>query len=356
MASLPEQQMISHIIDPQFLGELEEHLRPHDGAFFWAVKVLDEHYCQKSISIEALWAWIYMTLCNTGTLVLKEECERSLLPEGCDVERLDAIATEIAQYADQPGKVEVMLGQLGIPIQKWDWDAFDNKCRLGRLSGLQPARLQDTTLGARHDLLAKQPAHIGNTTLSQHLAELNNNSQVTSSVASSQPSQTDHLNAAQQTNNFPSELLDPQLKQLDLESIMSRNEVLASKSSWKKTPMQLPAPSPNFPVSDIRNEDKGKQSMGPPPPPQHIDGPYVEALHKPVESPDAHVEPLSPVRAPDLTGLPPQKQAELVLQQLRDLGERQKARDGKYRSVADELRKGQAQAQKEGGDVDMDGK
>lgn len=319
-----------------------------------------------------------MTLCNTGTLVLKEECERSLLPEGCDVERLDAIATEIAQYADQPGKVEVMLGQLGIPIQKWDWDAFDNKCRLGRLSGLQPARLQDTTLGARHDLLAKQPAHIGNTTLSQHLAELNNNSQVTSSVASSQPSQTDHLNAAQQTNNFPSELLDPQLKQLDLESIMSRNEVLASKSSWKKTPMQLPAPSPNFPVSDvsnpvigkastitfartdiqsqIRNEDKGKQSMGPPPPPQHIDGPYVEALHKPVESPDAHVEPLSPVRAPDLTGLPPQKQAELVLQQLRDLGERQKARDGKYRSVADELRKGQAQAQKEGGDVDMDGK
>ncbi|KAH0348050.1 hypothetical protein KCU83_g6373, partial [Aureobasidium melanogenum] len=355
MASLPEQQMASPIIDPQFLEELEEHLRPHDGAFFWVVKVLDEHYCQKSISIEALWAWMFMTLYNTGTLVLIGECERSLLPGGCDVQRLEAIATEIAQYADQPGKVEAMLGQLGIPIQKWDWDAFDNKCRLGRLSGLQPVRLQDTTLGARHNLVANQPAHIGNTTLSQHLAGLNNNPQVTSSVASSQPPQTDHLNAAQQTNNFPSELLDPRLEQMDLESIMSRNEALASKSSWKKTPMQLPAPSPNFPVSDIRDEGKGKQSMEPPPLPQHIDGPYVKSLHKPVKSPDAHIEPLSPVRAPNLTGLPPQKQAELVLQQLRDLGERQKTRNGKYRSVADELKKGQAQSQQEGDEVDMGG-
>ncbi|KAG9654047.1 hypothetical protein KCU64_g7474, partial [Aureobasidium melanogenum] len=310
MASLPEQQMASPIIDPQFLEELEEHLRPHDGAFFWVVKVLDEPYCQKSISIEALWAWMFMTLYNTGTLVLIGECERSLLPGGCDVQRLEAIATEIAQYADQPGKVEAML-------------------------------------------VANQPAHIGNTTLSQHLAGLNNNPQVTSSVASSQPPQTDHLNAAQQTNNFPSELLDPRLEQMDLESIMSRNEALASKSSWKKTPMQLPAPSPNFPVSDIRDEGKGKQSMEPPPLPQHIDGPYVKSLHKPVKSPDAHIEPLSPVRAPNLTGLPPQKQAKLVLQQLRDLGERQKARNGKYRSVADELKKGQAQSQKEGDDVEM---
>lgn len=72
MASLPEQQMATPIIDRQFLEELEvchddvsglystktymsqEHLEPHDGAFFWVVKVLDEHYCQRSISVEAL--------------------------------------------------------------------------------------------------------------------------------------------------------------------------------------------------------------------------------------------------------------------------------------------------------------
>ncbi|KAG9835652.1 hypothetical protein KCU98_g7093, partial [Aureobasidium melanogenum] len=354
MASLPDQQMATPIIDAQFLGELEEHLRPHDAAFFWVVKVLDEHYCQKSINIEALWAWIFMTLHNTETLVLLERCRRFLLPGGCDVERLDAIATNVAQHADQPEVVEAMLGQLGISIQKWDWDAFDNERRLGRLSGLQPARVHQTTLGARHNLVANQPAHNGNTSLSQHLAELNNNSQVTSSIASSQP-QTDHLNAAQQTNDFPSEPLDPQLEQLDLESIMSRNEALASKSSWKKTSMQLPAPFPNFPLSDIRNEGKAKQSMVPPPLPQHIDGPCVESLHRLVESPDAHIEPLSPGRTPNLTGLPTQKQAEIVLQQLRHHGERQKARDGKYRSVADELRKGQAQSQQEGDDVDMGG-
>ncbi|KAH0371609.1 hypothetical protein KCU65_g1715, partial [Aureobasidium melanogenum] len=335
---------------------LQEHLRPHDGAFFWVVKVLDEYYCQKSISIEALWAWIYMTLYNTGTLVLIEDCERFLLPEGCDLERLDAIATEISRYADQPREVEAMLHSLGIPIQKWDWYEFDNRCRLVRLGGHQPAPLAPITLGARHGLFTNRLAQIVNTTLPQHLAEQNNNPAVTSSVAPSQ-SQTDHLNA-EQTNNFP---LDPQLEQSDLESIMSRNGSLASQSSWKKTPMQLPAPSPNFPVSDVSNLVMRKASTTTFAhtniQPQRIDGPYVESLHKPVASPDAHIEPLNPARAPDLTGLPSQKQAELVLQQLRDHGERQKACEGKYRSVADELKKaqGQAQAQEEGDDVGMGG-
>ncbi|KAG9681980.1 hypothetical protein KCU95_g14601, partial [Aureobasidium melanogenum] len=339
MASLPEQQMTTPVVDAQFLEELEEHLRPHDGAFFWVVKVLDEYYCQKSISIEALWAWIYMTLYNSGTLGLIEECERFLLPEGCNLERLDAIATEISRHADQPREVEAMLHRLGIPIQKWDWYEFDNRCRLVRLGGLQPAPLTPTTLGTRHDIFANRLAQIVKTMPSQHLAELNNNPPVTSSVTTSQP-QTDHLNAAQQNNNF---MLDPQLEQSDLESIMSRNGSLASQSSWKKTLMQLPAPSPNFPISDMRNEGNAKQSMGPPPLPQRIDGPHVEPLHKPIEAPNAHVEPLNPARAPNLAGLPSQKQAELVLQQLRDHAERQKAREGKYRSVADELKRGQNQ-------------
>lgn len=313
-----------------------------------------------------------MTLYNTETLVLVEECERFLLPEGCDLERLDAIATEISRHADQPREVEAMLHQLGIPTQKWDWYEFDNRCRLVRLGELQPTPVDQIAFGVRQGLFANRLAQIVNTTLPQHFAEENNNPRITSLVASSQP-QTDHLNAGQ-TNNFP---LDPQL---DLLSSISRINDVAQRSippnsSWKKTPMQLPAPSPNFPVSDVsnfstrktfittftetniqsqvRNEGNGKKSIGPPPSPQHIDGPCVDALHEAIEAPDAYIEPLSFVRAPNLTGLPSQKQAELVLQQLRDHGERQKARDGKHRSVADELKKSQTQGQKEGGDANM---
>lgn len=146
-----------------------------------------------------------------------------------------------------------MLHRLGMPIQKWDWYEFDNRCRLVRLGGLQPAPLAPITLGTRHDIFANRLAQIVNTMPSQHLAELNNNPPVTSLVASSQP-QTDHLNA-EQTNNLT---LDPQLEHSDLESTMSRNGSLASQSSWKKTPMQLPTPSPNFPISDVSYQSRAK--------------------------------------------------------------------------------------------------
>ncbi|KAK6008208.1 hypothetical protein QM012_000111 [Aureobasidium pullulans] len=355
MSSLPGKPTDCPIIDPLFLQELEERLRLHDGHFFWVVRFLDEYYCQSSINIEALWARIYLTLRDTGTLFLAERCRINLMPRGCDVERLDAVSTYVSQIIGQPEKILEMFDNWSVAIARREWETIDNRRRLERLSGSQSARDDEFTASASHNLVADQPAHNENTTLSQHLAEVSSEPQVTPSTVANQPAQIDHLNAAQQNTNSPIKKLDSQPKKSDLEFIMSRNEAPISKSSWKKTSMQLPPPFPNFPISDVRNEGKGKQPMGPPPLPQHIDGPYVQPLRKPIEAPDAHIEPLSSVRAPNITGLSPQKQAELVLQQLRDHGERHKARTGKYRSVADELKKGQTQADKEGGDVEMGG-
>lgn len=341
---------------------LQDHWRPHDGRFFCIVRFLDEYYYQKSISTEALWARIYMTLSDTRTLFLIERCRTNLIPKGCDVEKLDAISTFVAQSAGQPEKVLEMFDNWSAPIAPRQWETLDNKRRLERLSGSQSACVDDVTLDASHSPLANQPAHHGNVTLSQHLAETTNNFQVTSSTITRQPLQTDHLDAAQQGIHSFVDSLDPQLRESDLESIMSRDEAPVCKSAWKKIPMELPAPFPNFPISDVssvverkastikfthtntrsqvRNEGNGKQSMGSPPPRQQLDSPYVEPLHKPVEAPDAQIEPLRPVRAPEFSGLSPQKQAELVYQQLLAHGERQKAREGKYRGVADELKKG----------------
>ncbi|KAI4727220.1 hypothetical protein E4T49_04949 [Aureobasidium sp. EXF-10728] len=136
------------------------------------------------------------------------------------------------------------------------------------------------------------------------------------------------------------------------------------KSPWKKNPMLLTPLAPNFPISDVRNEGKGKQPMGPPPLPEHVasalahEGAYVAPLYKPVESLDKYIEPLSPVLAPKLDGLPVEEQAELVYKQLLAVGERQKDITGKYRSVADDLKaqaEAEVEAQKKGDDVDMGG-
>lgn len=264
---------------------LQEHWKYHDGHFFWLVRFLDEYYYQKSISIEALWARIYMTLSDTGTLFLIERCRMNLMPEGCDVESLNAISTVVAQSAGQPEKILEMFDNWGAPIAPREWEILDNNRRLERLSGPQHARIHEFTLGASHNLVDNQPAHNENVTLSQHLAGLVNNPHAAPSRASSQPAQTDHLSAAQQDTNFSLDLLDPQLNKTDLEFIMSRNEAPVRKSSWKKNPMHLPAPFPNFPISDVsklimreastttfthtdllsqvRNEGKERQPMGP---------------------------------------------------------------------------------------------
>jgi hypothetical protein len=123
--------------------------------------------------------------------------------------------------------------------------------------------------------------------------------------------------------------------------------------------------------------------MGPPSAPASTykanSGPSTE--HRPLESPDQYIEPLSddedatpvppllPTPAPDLVGKSAEQQAMLVYQQLLAHGERQKAVTGKYRSVADDIKaqvmaekkaekKGQKQAkeaQKESEIVDMGG-
>jgi hypothetical protein len=130
----------------------------------------------------------------------------------------------------------------------------------------------------------------------------------------------------------------------------------------------------------MRNEGKGKQAMGPSSAPSSAykanGGPSTE--HRPLESPDQYIEPLSddedatpalpllPTPAPDLVGKSSAQQAMLVYQQLLAHGERQKAVTGKYRSVADDIKaqvkaekkaekQAQKQAQKESEDVDMGG-
>ncbi|KAI5197891.1 hypothetical protein E4T39_07072 [Aureobasidium subglaciale] len=152
------------------------------------------------------------------------------------------------------------------------------------------------------------------------------------------------------------------------------------KSPWKKLPIQLAPPLPNFPESNVsdflarkrryqfpvtnnvmqlRYHGKGKQRQEDPPAHQNAtnsfsfnehDGPFLKPMFTPVPSPVEFIEPLSPVLAPKLNGLPPlppvlapklgglstQKQAELVYQQLLAMGERQKAVTGKYRTLADE--------------------
>jgi hypothetical protein len=111
--------------------------------------------------------------------------------------------------------------------------------------------------------------------------------------------------------------------------------------------------------SQMRNQSKGKQSMGPPSTPASAyktnSGPSTE--HRPLESPDQYIEPLSddedtapappllPTPAPDLVGKSAEQQAMLVYQQLLAHGERQKAVTGKYRSVADDI-KAQVMAEK----------
>lgn len=278
MTSQPNQQMATFIIDPLFMQELEvpqkdvsggrstktymlqEHWKHHDGHFFWIVRFLDEYHCQKSISIEALWARIYMTLSDTETLFLIDRCRMNLLPKGCDVESLNAVSAIVAQSAGQPEKILEMFDNWGAPIAPREWAILDNNRRLERLSGPQHARVDEFTLGASHNLVENQSVHNENVTLSQHLAGLANNPQAAPSRAQSQPAQNDHLSAAQQGTNFSFDLLDTQLKKTDLEFIMSRNEAPVRKSSWKKTSMQLPAPSPNFPVSDVSALVKGRTS------------------------------------------------------------------------------------------------
>jgi hypothetical protein len=99
--------------------------------------------------------------------------------------------------------------------------------------------------------------------------------------------------------------------------------------------------------------------MGPPSTPASAyktnSGPSTE--HRPLESPDQYIEPLSddedtapappllPTPAPDLVGKSAEQQAMLVYQQLLAHGERQKAVTGKYRSVADDI-KAQVKAEK----------
>ncbi|KAI4734595.1 hypothetical protein E4T50_14878 [Aureobasidium sp. EXF-12298] len=142
------------------------------------------------------------------------------------------------------------------------------------------------------------------------------------------------------------------------------------KSPWKSDTIEFGPIIPQFPTSNVRNEGKSKQSMGPPSAPVSAyktnGNPHAKQPYKPVESPDQYIEPLSddedvpPVPVPDLVGLSTEEQAALVYQQSLDHGERQKAITGKYRSVADHVR-AQAEAEKKAqqaqksGDVDMGG-
>jgi hypothetical protein len=130
----------------------------------------------------------------------------------------------------------------------------------------------------------------------------------------------------------------------------------------------------------MRNEGKGKQPMGPPSTPAsaYKANSGLSTEHRPLESPDQYIEPLSddedatpvpallPTPAPDLVGKSSEQQAMLVYQQLLAHGERQKAVTGKYRSVADDIKaqtkaekkaqmQAQKQTQKSSEDVDMGG-
>jgi len=158
------------------------------------------------------------------------------------------------------------------------------------------------------------------------------------------------------------------------------------RSPWKYDVIPFTSAVPQFPTSDvsnlrllqtqptltfesqIRNDGKGKQLMGPPSNPASVyntnGGPSTEHSQKPAASPDKFMEPLSDdegspaVPAPNLTGLSTEEQAALVYKQLLAHGERQKTVTGKYRSVADDVKaqvEAERKAQEEGEDVNMGG-